>query len=167
MRHSAYSFLGLLWGACGGLQLMASIESTTAGMIQAINLGLITLGSTAILLYQRRQAALRDEYIKDRAAGLRATEQKNDDRAADIAAALAMQQKQQGVAAADTQNLLGALHDRLDAVILQRDKQAARADQMFDQLVELTGRIEKTRCVYPAADGAARCLGMEKPPCTA
>lgn len=167
MRHSAYSFLGILWGACGGLQLMASIESTTAGMIQVLNLGLITLGSTAILLYQRRQAAVRDEYAKDRAAGMRASEKKSDDRAANIAAALAMQQQQQGAAAADTQNLLGALHDRLDAVILQRDKEAVRADQMFDQLVELTGRIEKTRCVFPAAGGAARCLGMEQPPRTA
>ena len=57
------------------------------------------------------------------------------------------------------------VHARLDAVIAQRDHQTKRNDQLFDQLLELNNRMDKIRCVFPTAEGTARCTGLEQPPC--
>lgn len=53
---------------------------------------------------------------------------------------------------------------RLDAVVAQRDHEQRRADQLFEQLAHLTEQFEKHRCVFPLADGTARCAGKEFPP---
>ena len=58
--------------------------------------------------------------------------------AKDLARNLEFKTQVDAAAAITTANALKEVHDRLDAVILQRDHQEHRADQFFDQLRELT-----------------------------
>jgi hypothetical protein len=53
---------------------------------------------------------------------------------------------------------------RLEAVIVQRDHEQHRADQLFEQMTRLAELHELHRCVFPGPDGSARCMGREPPP---
>jgi hypothetical protein len=128
------SYLACLWAINGGLCIASETWAVKAvDGIQVINTALLTIGGTAILLYQRKLSADREVA-----------------RQADLVM---------------SKEAFCEVRARLDAVIEQRNRATIRNDQLFDQLVELTRRVERVRCVFPLADGSARCAGKDTPEC--
>jgi len=56
MSFSALSFLAVLLTATGGLTIASQWQEISSNAISIFNTALITIGSTAILLYQRGEA---------------------------------------------------------------------------------------------------------------
>jgi hypothetical protein len=150
MRYSPA--IACLWALSGAGTVVVTWHDAISSGIQLIYLALTAIGGGCILLYQKKLAADRENSDNLRAAGL----------AFDLAA----KAKADEIATIATRTALQEVHQRLDAVIVQRDHLAQRNDQLLDQMAHLVDRIEKTRCVFPLADGVARCFGQEKPPCT-
>lgn len=95
--------------------------------ISLLNTALLTVGSTAILLYQRKAAidreTVRQKLIAD---------------AASLAGALAANHRQMETEGTDTRALINELHARLDKVVPQRNHLAQRVET-------LEGLLEKAR----------------------
>ncbi len=108
--------------------------------ISLLNTALLTVGSTAILLYQRKAAIdreiVRQKVIVDAEA---------------LAMAMATTHRQVEAEGADTRALIHELHARLDKVVPQRNHLAQRVET-------LEGLLERARCLYPRADGSASCV---------
>ena len=137
------------WALSGAGTMILSWEDTVRSGIQLAYIALTAIGGAAILLYQKKLSADRED--------------RDSIRAKDLARDLEFKAQADAAAALTTATALREVHDRLNAVIVQRDHQEHRADQLFEQLRELTDRVEKTRCAFPV-DGAARCTGKEPPP---
>lgn len=150
MRSSP--IIAMLWAISGAGTVVVTWHEAISSGIQLCYLALTAIGGGAILIYQKKLSVDREDRDAIRARNL-----------ADDLAAKANADDSNALV---TQSALQEVHTRLDSVILQRDHIMQRNDQLFDQLVHLAERIEKTRCVFPAVDGSARCTGQEKPPCT-
>ena len=147
MRYSL--LIATLWALSGAGTIVVSWNEAIRSGIQLTYLALTAIGGAAILLYQKKLSADR--------------ENRDNVRAANLAWDLDSKAKTGQLIAVATASALEEMHARLDAVIAQRDHQEACADQLFEQLKHLAEITEKTRCVFPV-DGAARCVGRELPP---
>jgi hypothetical protein len=123
----------------GSLVLASELPDSRGGYISILNTFLMTIGGTLILLYQRKLSVDREQGHRDDA----------------------MISKQ----------AFDEVHSRLDAVMIKRDYfieqlriQTERSDQLFQQVAHLIELNERNRCVFPLADGSARCTGRESPP---
>ena len=150
MRHTP--IIATLWTISGAGTVIVTWHEAISSGIQLCYLALTAIGGAAILLYQKKLSVDRED--RDTA------------RANDLAGDLARKAQDEEVASTNMHSALEEVHKRLDAVIIQRDHIMQRNDQLFDQISHLAERIESTRCVFPAADGSARCTGQDKPPCT-
>ncbi len=142
--------IACLWALSGAGTIVVTWHEAISSAIQLCYLALTAIGGGAILLYQKKLSVDRENRDKDRAQ--------------EIAMELVKKAQSDEFVAASTQSALQEVHSRLDAVISQRDHMAQRNDQLFDQISHLAERIEKTRCVFPLEDGSARCNREEKPP---
>jgi len=139
-----------LWVLSSAGTVIISWHDAIASAIQLAYLALTGIGGAAILLYQKKLSVDREGRDHDRAVTL----------ANDVA-------KREAVLASDlssNRSVLDEVHSRLDAVISQREHLMQRNDQLFEQLAHLVQRVEETRCVFPTAEGRARCIGLESPP---
>jgi len=141
--------IAALWALTGAGTMVLSWHDAVRSGIQLAYLAMTALGGAAILIYQKKLSADRED--------------RDANRAKDLARNLEFKSQVDAAAAVTTASALREVHNRLDAVIIQRDHQQCRSDQLFDQLRELTERVEKTRCVFPV-DDHARCTGRESPP---
>jgi len=149
-RHAP--IIATLWAISGAGTVVATWHDAVSNGIQLAYLALTAIGGACILLYQKKLSVDR--------------ENSDNIRAANLAWDLAEKIKRDEIVVATTHTALQEVHTRLDAVIVQRDHLAQHNDQLFDQVVHLAKLVEQTRCVFPMADGSARCKGQEKPPCT-
>ena len=130
--HRSLHYLAGLYVASGGLMILGQVDTPAASWISLVNTGLLTIGGSVILLYQRKLSVDREsQHVSDQLV---------------------------------SQQAFDAVSARLDAVIEQRDKAAARNEQLLDQLIELNRRVDAARCVFPVGE-KARCTGLEHPPC--
>ena len=144
-----HPMIAMLWALSGAGTMILSWHEAIRSGIQLAYLALTAIGGASILLYQKKLSV--DRECADAI------------RAKDLAYALDLKTNMDQAAAITTTNALKEVHARLDAVIIQRDHQEHRADQLFEQLRELTDRVEKAHCVFPV-DGGARCTGKDSPP---
>jgi 5-enolpyruvylshikimate-3-phosphate synthase len=147
MRYSPT--IACLWAISGAGTAVVTWHEAISSGIQLAYLALTALGGAVILLYQKKLSVDR--------------ENRDSVRAANLAWDLDAKAKTDQLIAVTTATALQEVHTRLDAVIAQRDHEAKRADQLFEQLKHLAELTEHNRCVFPV-DGAARCLGREVPP---
>ena len=141
--------IAVAWAFSGAGTMVIAWEDTVRTGIQLAYLALTAIGGAAILLYQKKLGADRED--------------RDATRAKDLARDLEFKAQVDAAAVLTTASALKEVHDSLDAVIIQRDHQEHRANQLFGQLHELTDRFEKAHCAFPV-DGIARCTGKDSPP---
>ncbi len=150
MRFSP--LIAVLWLASGlgSLGVAITWHEAIANTIQLAYLALTAIGGALILLYQKKLSVDR--------------EGRDHERASTLAIELAKREAVLHTDLAVNRSVLDEVHARLDAVISQREHLMQRNDQLFEQLAHLVQRVEETRCVFPTAEGKARCVGLELPP---
>ncbi len=147
MRYN--SVIAGLWVVSSAGNVAISWHDAIASGIQLAYLALTGIGGASILLYQKKLSVDR--------------EGRDHERAVILAADLAKREAVLDANLRSNQSVLEEVHLRLAAVIEQRDHERHRSDQLFDQLSHLADRVELTRCVFPTAEGKARCIGLESP----
>ncbi len=139
-----------LWATSGGVELAAHWRDVASNSIGLINTALITIGSTAILIYQRVQAAKvearRAKHAADLADGLVASEKKVDDFTLEMKDHLK-----------DVKERLSTVIDQRDELIGKRDELVARVIQLTEAQHEMAERLVRVACRRPNPDGSARC----------
>ncbi len=151
MRLHYSPTIATLWAISGAGTIVVTWHEAISSAIQLCYLALTALGGGAILLYQKKLSVDRED--------------RDAHRSQDIADELSRKAESDDLAAEFTKTTLQEVLKRLDAVIKQRDQLMHRNDQLSDQLLQMSERIDKARCMFPTADGTARCSGLEAPPC--